>query len=129
MKTTVLLASVLAAASPFAMADASDDVKDASVNVKSEVVHYDDVRLISAVGAAVLYGRLHAAAERACGGAPDSPHLSAKQRYRACVNDALKKAVAEVNNPVLTQYYESKRGANVPRGSSVPGTTAVADAR
>jgi UrcA family protein len=117
-KIRSLLFSALAfAASSFAMADTV-------VNVKSETVRYDDLRLISAVGAAVLYGRLHRAAERAC--APldgKTPQLAS--RYRACVGDALSKAVADVNEPVLTKYYESKRNSPTPTIGK-PSPTAVA---
>ena len=56
-KIHMLLLSILAVCgSSLAMADTQ-------VNVKTETVCYGDVRLISAVGAAVLYSRLHSAAE------------------------------------------------------------------
>lgn len=119
-KIRILLFSVLAlVASSFAMADSV-------VTVKSETVRYDDLRLISAVGAAVLYGRLHHAAERACGSLDGkTPQLSS--RYRACVDDAMSKAVADVNEPVLTKYYESKRNSPTPTVGK-PSPTAVAQA-
>ena len=122
-KTRVLLLSILAVtASSLAMADAL-------VNVKSEVVRYDDIRLISTVGAAVLYGRLHGAAVRACGGPVESLQLAQQKRYRACMDDTLSKAVADVNSPVLGKYFESRRGAPVPGGISAPSSAAVAKAR
>lgn len=122
-KTRMLLSSIVAlAASSLAMADAL-------VTVRSEVVRYDDIRLISAVGAAVLYGRLQGAADRACGGRPiDSLQIVQQKRYRACVDEALSKAVADVNNPVLSQYVDSKRGTPAPGGISDPNATAVAKA-
>jgi len=95
---------------------------DTQVTVKSETVRYDDIRLISAVGAAVLYGRLHGAAERACGGPVDTVPLAQRVRYKACVDEAVAKAVADVNNPMLTWYQESKRGntsENASTGNSV----------
>jgi UrcA family protein len=101
----MLLLSVLAVAaiSP-AMAD------DANVvNVKSEVVRFDDLRLISTVGAAVLYGRIERAADRACGGPSDNLQLAAQQRYRICMDETVAKAVSEVNHPILNQFFESKR--------------------
>jgi UrcA family protein len=116
-----LLSALAATASSLAMADTQ-------VNVKSEVVRYDDVRLISAVGAAVLYGRLNSAAARACGGPLDKQPLAVETRYRACVNDAVAKAVAKVNEPLLTVYFESKTGAPAP-SRATPSATAVADAR
>jgi UrcA family protein len=120
--TRMLLLSLLCStASSLAMADAL-------VNVKSEVVRYDDIRLISTVGAAVLYARLHGAAERACGGPlAGPPQLATQQRYRSCMQDALTKAVDEVNHPILTQYAESKRNATVPGRS--PEKTAATNTR
>jgi UrcA family protein len=119
-KIRILFFSAVALlAGSFAMADTV-------VNVKSETVRYDDLRLISAVGAAVLYGRLHHAAERAC--APldgKTPQLAS--RYRTCVDEAISKAVAEVNEPVLTKYYESKRSSPTPTIGK-PSPTAVAQA-
>ena len=53
-----LLTTLVVAASSIAAADPSDS----QVNVKSEVVRFDDLRIISTVGAAVLYGRLRGAA-------------------------------------------------------------------
>lgn len=121
-RTRMLLLSMLVGiVSPLAMADAL-------VNVKSEVVRYDDLRLISAVGAAVLYGRLHVAAERACGGPLEGQQqLVRQQRHHACVDSALEKAVSDVNHPVLTQYYESKQ--NKPASDRLKNSSAVADAR
>ena len=116
---TLLFFAFALVASSFAMADTV-------VTVKSESVRYDDLRLISAVGAAVLYGRLRGAAERACGSLDGkTPQLAG--RYRACVDDAVAKAVADVNEPVLTRYYESKRAAPTP-SVATPSATAVAKA-
>ena len=104
----MLLLSLLAICGcPVAMADAPVNTQ---VTVKSETVRYDDVRLISAVGAAVLYNRVRAAAERACGGPLETVPLQQRQSYKHCVDDAVAKAVADVNSPMLTWYLESKRG-------------------
>jgi UrcA family protein len=114
---SLLLSALALVASSFAMADTV-------VNVKSETVRYDDLRLISAVGAAVLYSRLRHAAERACTSLDGkTPQLSS--RYRACVDDAVSKAVADVNEPVLTKYYETKRNSPTPTVGK-PSPTAVA---
>ena len=122
-KTRMLLLSLVAlTASSLAMADTQ-------VNVKSEVVRYDDIRLISDVGAAVMYVRLKSAAERACGGPIDTLQISQQKRYGACVADAMSKAVSDVNSPVLSKYFESKRGAPAPGSTGAPSATAVANAR
>jgi UrcA family protein len=117
-KGLLLLSALAVAASPVAMADAL-------VNVKTETVRYDDLRLTSPVGVAVLYARLRNAAERAC--APlDNLQLSGKARYRACFDDSLTKAVNTVGHPGLIAYHESKRGVTAPTPAVVPSITVVA---
>lgn len=113
-----LLATVLAVtASSLAMADAL-------VAVKSETVNYEDLRLSSRVGVAVLYGRIRTAAERAC--APlDAMPLSAKTKYRACLDEAVAKAVVSVNHAGLTEYAAYKRNGAVP-AETVPSVSVVA---
>jgi UrcA family protein len=120
----LLFSTLVVAASQFAMAGTA-------VTVKTEVVRYDDVRIISAVGAAVLYSRIRAAAERACGGPVDSLQLARKTRHQACVDEAVAKAVADVNNSMLTWYYDSKRGASTQHSDSTApnNNSAVAKAR
>ena len=120
-KTCTLLVSALAvAASSVAMADTL-------VNVKSETVRYDDLRLTSQVGVAVLYGRLRGAAERACGSS-ENTDLAAKARYRSCYDDALSKAVVSVDHAGLTEYHQLKRGTTTPI-VTVPSVTVVAKSR
>src|SRR4051812_36895842 len=119
-KIHMLLLSLLA------VGGSSIVMADALVTVKTEAVRYDDIRLISAVGAAVLYGRLHSAADRACGGPLDTVPLQQRSRYKACVDDAVAKAVADVNSPMLTWYLESKRGNTSENASSGPAPVAKA---
>lgn len=116
---TLLLSMVAVAASSLAMADTS-------VNVKSETVRYDDLRLISSVGAAVLYGRLRGASERVCGGPAESAQIAEQRRYRACVDESLSKAVADVNHPLLTQFAALKRSKSVPANAAAPTVSVVA---
>jgi UrcA family protein len=115
----LLLSLVAALGSAHAMAG------DPTVVVKTETVKYGDIRLISGVGAAVLYGRLVSAAERACGGPLETVPLVQRQRFKQCVDDAVAKAVSDVNNPMLTWYRESKRG-NTSENASTAGSVAKA---
>ena len=121
-RSMFLLSIVAVAASPLAMADAL-------VNVRSEVVRYDDLRIISTVGAAVLHGRLHNAAVRACGGPIENLQLAQQKRYRVCMDETMSKAVEDVNSPLLTKFYESKRGTTVPSDVKKPNASAVAKAQ
>src|SRR5262245_34807306 len=107
----LLLSLVAVCGSSFAMADTA-------VTIKTETVRYDDIRLISAVGAAVLYGRLNSAAERACGGPLETVPLAQRVRFKQCVDEAVAKAVSDVNNPMLTWYQDSKRGKSTENASS-----------
>ena len=106
---------------------------DTSVNVKSETVRYDDLRLISAVGASVLYARLRSASERVCGGPTQSPSLSEQKRFKTCVDEALTKSVADVNHPVLNQYATIRRSAitapGKPADSVITGVSVTAKAQ
>jgi UrcA family protein len=119
-KIHMLLLSMLAVCGS-SLAMATDPV----VTVKSETVRYDDIRLISAVGAAVLYGRLQSAAERACGGPLETVPLAQRTRFKSCVDEAVKKAVVDVNHPMLTWYFDSKRG-NTSENASTGGSVAKA---
>ena len=102
---------------------------DPTVTVRSEVVSYGDLRLISSVGAAVLYGRIRAAAERACGVSVDRRPVGNETRLRACVNEAVANAVATVSEPQLTQYHDMKRKRANPTAPTAPDGTTVANSR
>lgn len=95
-KVTVCLAALAMSAQAVKAAD------DFQVNVR-----FSDLDLARTDGAATLYARIHSAAERVC--APLSGRrLDENQRYRVCVGDALARAVADVHQPTLTEYYQSK---------------------
>ena len=64
-------------------------------------------------GAAVLYGRIRAAAEKVC--SPyDSSRLAAKAHLDACINEAISKAVARVDAPALSCIYSAKMKTFLP---------------
>ena len=76
-------------------------------NAPSIVVHFADLDLSRSEGAAVLYQRLNGAAETVC--APlDDRGVGRHMRFRACVQSAISTAVAKVDRPALTTYYEAK---------------------
>lgn len=72
-------------------------------------VGYSDLDITAAAGARALYGRLKAAARQVCfqldGKAPVQ-----RERYRACVAQAMSNAVASVNEPMLTEVYLARLG-------------------
>jgi UrcA family protein len=76
-------------------------------DVPSVVVHFADLDLSRSEGASVLYRRLKGAAETVC--APfDDRDLARHMRFQACVENAISTAVAKVDRPALTAYYENK---------------------
>ena len=76
-------------------------------NVPSVVVHFADLDLSRSEGATVLYHRLKGAAETVC--APlDDRDLARHMSFKACVQNAISTAVAKVDQPALTAYYEAK---------------------
>jgi UrcA family protein len=73
-------------------------------------ISYADLDLGRTEGAAVLYGKIHQAAETVCEPL-DGRSLRENANFRACVSDAVARAVSQVNKPTLTDYYLSKLGA------------------
>jgi UrcA family protein len=76
--------------------------------VPHKVVSFHDLNLNSPEGAAVLYRRINAAAYEVCGN-PDRYDLSELKLHR-CVKDAVSRAIAQINSPMLTSLYQAKTG-------------------
>jgi UrcA family protein len=100
-KLTILLVALTAGATQVALADAADGVPP------SRRVNYSDLDISQASGVKTLYQRLVRAADMVCERYEDV-ELSRNQRYKTCVRHSLSTAIADVNNPLLTSYYESK---------------------
>jgi UrcA family protein len=77
------------------------------------VVTYSDLNLDSAAGLKVLYARLEAAAERACGNEPASHSLQRKAQFRACVDSALNRAIDKVGGDRLQALHQSDAASDV----------------
>lgn len=92
----------LAAALP-AAADGFDALK--------EIVKYDDLDVSRSPGAAVLYGRIHAAAQKVC--SPFEGRSVSDKTHTACVKKAIADAVTTVNEPKLFAVYSAKTGTMV----------------
>lgn len=74
-------------------------------DVASVVVRFADLDLSGGNGAKVLYQRLNGAAETVC--APfDGRDIPRHTNFNTCVRTAVATAVAKVNRPALTEYYE-----------------------
>ena len=74
-----------------------------------KVVSFKDLNLSNTEGAAVLYGRIKSAANEVCG-KRDRFELSQSRTIQICINDAVSRAVAQINSPMLTSLYNAKTG-------------------
>ncbi len=83
------------------------------VEVVSQTVKYGDLNLAHAAGAVALYGRIRSAARNVCA-SDGSPELRFATETKACMKQAIAHAVADVNQPQLTQYYLVKTGQSAP---------------
>jgi UrcA family protein len=77
--------------------------------VPHKVVSFKDLNLSSTEGAAVLYGRIKSAANEVCG-KQDGIQLSQLHATQTCINEAVSRAVAQIDRPMLTSFYRAKTG-------------------
>jgi UrcA family protein len=79
----------------------------------TKVVSYADLNLKAEPGARTLYGRLRMAATQVC--APfRGDSLRERTNWRECFNPALARAVAEIDEPMLTAYHLRQTGKTEP---------------
>ena len=93
--TAMLLALTLVVSDAFA-----DD------QVRTETVKFQDLNVVAPGGVEALYGRIHAAAKRVCS---ESDKM---QQFRAdaCAKKAEAQAIAALDIPELTAFYQIKTG-------------------
>jgi UrcA family protein len=105
-KTRMLVTMIaLAATAGIATTAQAGDAARASPHYDSVVVKYSDLDLNGVAGNKVLYARLSAAAERACGKEPDSRDLQRRMQYRACYDSALNRAVDKIGSRELQALH------------------------
>jgi len=80
----------------------------ASANAAGLTVRYSDLNLSTEQGALILYGRIVAAAYRVCA-ADNMLDLNAMAAARACREEAIAKAVRDVNSPMLAAVYAERQ--------------------
>jgi len=81
---------------------------DRKTEVLSVVVKYGDLDLATRSGISKLHARLRGAAKQVCSPL-DSRVLGLREQYDACVTDAVKRAVADVNKPAVTRFHRYGR--------------------
>ena len=81
----------------------------AATSVKTQLiaVHYDDLNLSSPSGVRRLYSRIKVAARVVCG-RPSLALLGAKDRSKECAQEAIERAVDDIDNGKLTAMHKSK---------------------
>lgn len=82
----------------------------AGEQVRSETVKFADLNLDTPAGVQALYGRIHAAAGHVCA----QPSWVLAAAIRGCMTKAESEAIAKVNAPLLTAFYQSKTGSHPP---------------
>jgi UrcA family protein len=70
----------------------------------TKIVHYGDLNLDTEQGARALYARLRGAARQVCSPL-ESIEMGGRQQWKACVNDAVANAVAQVNKSMLSALH------------------------
>jgi len=103
LKTPLALATLLAGTGAWA--------GDFATVTQSEPVSYTRDELARGQGAMQLYARLDAAARKVCGDRTIS--LSEQSQWRQCHDDALDRAVGEVNDERLSALHHTRAG--IPR--------------
>jgi UrcA family protein len=89
-----------------AFAGAAANAEDA---VPSQAVKYGDLNLSSAQGAATLYKRIEAAARGVCPPA-NGRQIDQIASQKSCYDQAIARAVRQVNSSTLSAYYSAKTG-------------------
>jgi UrcA family protein len=101
----VIASAMLAALALCFSAASAADPSSASVTVK-----YSDLNIASPSGAAVLYERIRAAAQNACG----YFWFKTDEDEARCVHNTIANAVNKVNQPALSAVYDAKHKTSAP---------------
>jgi UrcA family protein len=106
MKTiAIILATAALSLSVLSVAQASGSDEIASVTVR-----FADLDLTRSDGLSSLYTRLSQAANSVCRDDSEKGVL-VQQRYRVCMDQAIKGAVAKIDQPAFSDYVARKTGS------------------
>lgn len=84
-----------------------------ATDLRSRVVTYRDLNISKTQGAAVLYGRIRAAAASVCS-VPEDADFSARLRESPCIRKAIAQAVSAINQPALFAIYNANNRTPLP---------------
>jgi UrcA family protein len=80
---------------------------EAGTHAPQEIVKFGDLDLTRSAGAQELYRRITRAARDVCATATPG-RFPVATAHRGCTDQAIARAVATVDNPLLTERYEQK---------------------
>jgi UrcA family protein len=107
----IATAILSALASSFAAVCTGADSSD----TRSETVKFGDLNVSNPEGAAALYRRIAAAANKVCSSFEnDSRYIGSQASLNACVHKAIADAVTKVGRPELITVYNSKNRQPLP---------------
>lgn len=81
-----------------------------SEEVQSVTVQFADLDLDREAGMAALYLRIKSAARRVC---DQLSYAQPGEIYPVCVNRAASEAIARINRPMMSEYFEQRSGKPV----------------
>ena len=102
----LMLTASLAIAS--AAAAQSNGIHSNDIDAPRVNVSYADLNLRSEAGAQVMMARIEDAAERVCGGAPDTRLLDRRALFNSCKAKTFDRAVRELHAPLVTAMAGDK---------------------
>lgn len=100
-----LASVVLAASLGLIVAPAPASAEPAYQQVSVEVT-YSDLNPSTLAGARALLGRIQRAAHQACGGSKGFAHLAISMRRAACKRDAVARAAASLDRPMVSALLQ-----------------------
>jgi UrcA family protein len=74
----------------------------------SELVRFNDLNLDQARDVARLHSRITLAADRVCGPRSFAGYYNKTADYEICYNDAIARAVAHIDRPSVTAYFQQR---------------------
>jgi UrcA family protein len=101
------IAWVMLASAPIAIVANGAQAGESAGTLRHKTVSFRDLNVSNPEGAAVLYKRIKSAASEVCG-SWDS--LSQRPAVMTCIDEAVSRAVAQVNRPMLTSLHQAKTG-------------------
>ena len=100
---TQILTAASLAATLFTTAHAGQPLQP-----RTQKVQFADLDPTTAQGAAALYRRIDVAASAVCGRRERTASLIVSKAWEACVKNAMRDALAQINRPARTEYAAAR---------------------